>query len=78
MVVSKFSHYYDSKEGKTSVSAGNRRLLNYSIARCALDRIWSSTQRLEDLDWFRLNVPYVQYRRWYSRSIALESGAQSS
>ena len=23
---------------------------------CALDRIWSSTQRLEDLDWFRPNV----------------------
>ena len=33
------------------------RLLDYS----ALDRIWSSTQRLEDLDWFRPNVPYVQY-----------------
>ena len=28
---------------------------------CALDRIWSSTQRLEDLDWFGPNVPYVQY-----------------
>ena len=27
----------------------------------ALDRIWSSTQRLEDLDWFRPNVSYVQY-----------------
>ena len=28
---------------------------------CALDRIWSSTQRDKDLDWFRPNVPYVQY-----------------
>src|SRR6185436_14254018 len=39
---------------------------------CALDRIWSSTQRLEDLDWFRPNVPYVQYGGWCSCSIALE------
>jgi hypothetical protein len=28
---------------------------------CALDRIWSSTQRLEDLDWFGPKMPYVQY-----------------
>ena len=28
---------------------------------CALDRIWSSTQRLEDLDWFGPGMPYVQY-----------------
>ena len=28
---------------------------------CALDRIWSSTQRLEDLDWFGPEMPYVQY-----------------
>ena len=41
---------------------------------CALDRIWSSTQRLEDLDWFRPNVPYVQYGGWCSCSIALEPG----
>ena len=33
------------------------RLLVY----CALDRIWSSTQRLEDLDWFGPEMPYVQY-----------------
>ena len=28
---------------------------------CALDRIWSSTQRLEDLDWFGLKsgVPVI-------------------
>ena len=46
------------------------RLLDYS----ALDRIWSSTQRLEDLDWFRPEMPYVQYGGWCSRSIALEPG----
>ena len=28
---------------------------------CALDRIWSSTQRLENLDWFGPEMPYVQY-----------------
>ena len=39
---------------------------------CVLDRIWYSTQRLEDLDLFRPNVPYVQYGGWYSYSIALE------
>ena len=27
----------------------------------ALNRIWSSTQRLEDLDWFGPKMPYVQY-----------------
>ena len=31
------------------------RLLDY----CALDRIWSSMQRLEDLDWFGPEMPYV-------------------
>ena len=41
---------------------------------CALDRIWSSTQRLEDSDWFRPKVPYVQYGGWCSCSVALESG----
>ena len=39
---------------------------------CALDQIRSSTQRLEDLDWFRPNVPYAQYGGWCSYSIALE------
>ena len=28
---------------------------------CALDRIWSSTQRLKDLDFFGPEMPYVQY-----------------
>ena len=41
---------------------------------CALDRIWSSMQRLEDLDWFRPEMPYVQYEGWCSCSIALEPG----
>src|SRR6185436_5605583 len=40
---------------------------------CALDRIWTSTQRLEDLDWFGPEMSYVQYGEWCSRSIALES-----
>ena len=39
---------------------------------CALDRIWSSAQRLKDLDWFGPEMPYVQYGVWCSRSIALE------
>ena len=39
---------------------------------CALDRIWSSTQRLEDLDWSGPEMPYVQYGGWCSCSIALE------
>ena len=41
---------------------------------CALDRIWASTQRLEDLDWFGPEMPYVQYGGWCSHSIALEPG----
>ena len=41
---------------------------------CALDRIWSSTQRLEDLDWFGPEMPYVQYGGWCFCSIALEPG----
>ena len=55
-----------------------REMGDYQTTRllvcCALDRIWSSTQRLENLDWFRLNVPYVQYGEWCSCSIALEPG----
>ena len=46
------------------------RLIDY----CALDRIWSSTQRLEDLEWFGLEMPYVQYGGWCSCYIALEPG----
>ena len=38
---------------------------------CALDRIWSSTQRLENLDWFGPEMPYVG---WCSSSIPLEPG----
>ena len=39
-----------------------------------LDWIWSSTQRFEDLDWFRPKVPYVQYGGSCYYSIALEPG----
>jgi hypothetical protein len=51
------------------------RLLNC----CALDRIWSSTQRLEDLDWFGHEKPYVQYGGGGVLALLLSSrGAQSS
>jgi len=40
-----------------------REMSDYKTTRllvcCALDRIWSSTQRLEDLDWFGPKMPYV-------------------
>ena len=45
---------------------------------CALDRIWSSTQRLEDLDWFRPNVPYVQYGGGVLALLLSSLGAQST
>src|SRR6185437_6935666 len=55
-----------------------REMGDYKTTRllvcCALDRIWSSMQRLEDLDWFGPEMPYVQYGGWCSRSIALEPG----
>ena len=41
---------------------------------CALDRIWSSMQRLEDLDWFGPEMPYVQYGGG-SLLVLLELGA---
>ena len=37
---------------------------------CALDLIWSCMQRLEDLDWFGPEMPYVQYGGWFSACIA--------
>ena len=55
-----------------------REMGDYKTTRllvcCALYRIWSSTQRLEDLDWFGPEMPYIQYGGWCSRSIALEPG----
>ena len=42
-----------------------REMGDYKTTRllvcCALDRIWSSTQRLENLDCFGPEMPYVQY-----------------
>ena len=49
-----------------------------SLVCCALDRIWSSTQRLEDLDWFRPEMPYVQYGDGVLALLLLSLGAQSS
>ena len=49
------------------------RLLVY----CALDRIWSSTQRLEDLDWFGPEMPYVQYGGGVLALLLSSPGAQS-
>ena len=55
-----------------------REMGDYKTTRllvcCALDRIWSSTQRLEDLDWLGPEMPYVQYGGWCSCSVALEHG----
>ena len=45
---------------------------------CVLDRIWYSTQRLEDLDLFRPNVPYVQYGGGVLALLLSSPGAQSS
>ena len=45
---------------------------------CALDRIWSSTQRLEDLDWFGHEIPYVQYGNGVLTLLLSSPGAQSS
>ena len=50
------------------------RLLDYS----ALDRIWSSTQRLEDLVWFRPEMPYVQYEGGVLALLPSSPGAQNS
>jgi len=55
-----------------------REMGDYKTTRlldcCALDQIWSSMQRLEDLDWFRPEMPYAQYGGWCSCSVALEPG----
>ena len=45
---------------------------------CVLDRIWYSTQRLEDLDLFRPNVPYVQYGGGVLALLLSSPGAQST
>ena len=45
---------------------------------CALDRIWSSTQRLEDLDWFGLEMPYIQYGGGVLALLLSSPSAQSS
>src|SRR6185312_6216563 len=59
-----------------------RKMDNYKTTRllvcCALDRIWSSTQRLEDLDWFGPEMPYVQYGGGVLTLLLSSPGAQSS
>ena len=45
---------------------------------CAVDRIWSSTQRLEDLDWFGPEMPYIQYGGGVLTLLLSSPGAQSS
>ena len=59
-----------------------REMGDYKTTRllvcCALDRIWYSTQRLEDLDWFRPNVPYVQYGGGILTLLLSSPGAESS
>jgi hypothetical protein len=51
-------------------------MANYQTTRllvcCALDRIWSSTQGLEDLDWFRPEGALCPVWGWCSCSIALD------
>ena len=55
-----------------------REMGDYKTTRllvcCALDRTWSSTQRLEDLDWFGPENALHPVWGWCSCSIALESG----
>ena len=59
-----------------------REMGDYKTTRllvcCALDRIWTSTQRLEDLDWFRPEMPYVQYGGCVLALLLSSPGAQSS
>ena len=49
---------------------------DYKITRlldcCALDRIWSSTRKLEDLDWFGPENALRPVWGWYSCSITLD------
>ena len=45
---------------------------------CALDRIWSSTQLLENLDRFGAEIPYVQYGGGVLALLLSSPGAQSS
>ena len=58
-----------------------REMDDYKTTRlldcCALDRIWSSTQRLEDLDWFWHEIPYVQYGNGVLTLLLSSPGAQS-
>ena len=59
-----------------------REMGDYKTTRlldcCALDRIWSSTQRLENLDWFGPEMPYVQYGGGVLALLLSSPGAQSS
>ena len=59
-----------------------REMGDYKTTRllvcCALDRIWSSTQRLEDLDWFGPEMPYVQYEGGVLALLLSSPSAQSS
>ena len=58
------------------------RMDDYKTTRllicCALDRIWSSTQRLKDLDWFEPEMPYVQYEGGVLALLLSSPSAQSS
>ena len=62
----------------TAPKLSSREMGNHKTTRllvcCVLDQIWYSTQRLEDLDWFRPEMAYVLYGGWCSCSIALEPG----
>src|SRR6185312_3437197 len=59
-----------------------RKMGDYKTTRsldcCALDQIWSSTQRLEDLDWFGPEMPYVQYGGGVLALLLSSPGSQSS
>ena len=59
-----------------------REMGDYKTTRllvcCALDRLWSITQGLKDLDWFGPKMPYVQYGGGVLALLLSSPGAQRS
>ena len=84
IIINIFLYYYLYKILPTICVAilSLREMGDYKTTRlldcCALDRIWSSMQRLEDLDWFGPEMPYVQYGGGVLALLLSSPGAQSS
>ena len=72
------SSEHTKRSPRTPLKLSLREMGDYKTTRlldcCALDRIWSSTQRLEDLDWFGPENALRPVWGWCSCSIALEPG----